>query len=114
MTIQMLVGMHKEKNEPEESIVLYQDILTRAAGARDLRLVVPAYLRLSEILEKRGKLTEAMQVTQQFEKRFAKPKKVFYYPSGEQRWVMATRKTRILKKNKNLNTIATSPSPVSV
>ncbi len=114
MTFQMLRAMHKEKNDSEESIHLYRDILQRASGARDLRLVVPAYLRLSEILEKQGQLNEAMEVTQDFERRFAKHKKVFYYPSGEQRWVMATRKSRILKKNKNLNTIGASPSPVSV
>lgn len=114
MTIQMLTGMQKEKNSPKESIALYQEILQRASGARDLRLVVPTYLRLSEVFEKGGQFNESLHVTQEFEKRFAKHKKVFYYPSGEQRWVMATRKARILKKNKNLNTIAASPTPVTV
>lgn len=100
LTLYMLDGMLKERHNSPESIDHYRIVIEQASGARDLRLLVPAYLRLSDLLEKSNQFHEALAITKQFEKRFSKLKKIFYYPSAEQRWVMAVRKSRMMKKLK--------------
>ncbi len=100
LTLYMLDGIFKEKKNPAESIQHYRQVINEASGARDLRLLVPAFLRLSELLEKSNQFHESLAITKQFEHRFLKHKKIFYYPSAEQRWVMAVRKSRIIKRLK--------------
>lgn len=106
ISVHMLQGMKSESSQPEESCKHYQEVIEHASGARDLRLVVPAYLRLAEILGNLNRLNEAIETIRDFETRFSKKKSAFYYPTGEQRWIMATRKSYLLKMNKNLNAIS--------
>ncbi len=94
ITIQMVQALHLEGTDPRAAVSHYRSVVDQARGARDLRLVVPAYLRLVELLERVGRAQEALQVIEQFEKRFAWKRAVFYYPNDAQRQAMSVRKSR--------------------
>ncbi len=96
LTIHMAQALFDEHEDFESSVVLYRTIIDQAKGARDLRLFVPAYVRLAQLLEQRGRAEEALTVVQRFEKRFPQKRRAFYYPSDGQRAVMATQKFRLL------------------
>lgn len=98
LTIHMVQAMVNEREDADNAIVLYRVIVDQARGARDLRLLVPAYLRLTDLLERRGRDEEALAAVQRFEKRFPDRRKVFYYPSEFQRGLMAARKFRLLSR----------------
>ncbi len=95
LTMQLLQGLHLEAKNPEWAIGRYRTVIEEAKGAKDLRLVVPAFLRLAEVVAQAQGADVALQVINQFEKRFAHQRKVFYYPSLEQRRAMADRKFRL-------------------
>ena len=71
--------------------------IARPAGLADLRLVVPAYLRVAEVLERLNRPQQALEVTTQFERRFSHRRALFYYPSEEQRRLMSVRKGRLMR-----------------
>lgn len=96
LTIHMAQALLDEPEDVDSSVVLYRTIVEQAKGARDLRLLVPAYLRLAELLEEHDRAEEALMVVQRFEKRFPLKRRAFYYPTDEQRAVMAKRKFRLL------------------
>lgn len=95
LTINMLEGMRVERKDPEGSAVRYRYVIDQAKGARDVRLVAPAFMRLAEVLEHLGRHEEAVEVIESFERRFPRNKRAFYFPSDAQRRVMATRKLRL-------------------
>lgn len=96
LTINMLEALRLEGRDPEGAIVRYRYIIDQASGARDLRLVVPAYLRLSELLERVDRPEEALQTVLAFEKRFSRKRAIFYYPAEVQRETMSIRKTNLV------------------
>lgn len=98
LTIHMLEAMHLEGSDIEGALFRYRYVVEQARGARDLNLVVPAYLRLVELLERAKKNQEALEVVSQFEKRFARKKSVFYYPKDAQRDAMSSLKSRLLSR----------------
>ncbi len=106
LSIHMLQGMKCEPSHPEQASQHYQEVINNASGARDLRLVVPAFLRIVKTLERLNRFNEAIDYIRDFEIRFSKKKSSFYYPTGEQRWWMATMKSQLQKMNKNLNVLA--------
>lgn len=95
LTINMLEAMRLEGKDAEGAIVRYRYVIEQARGARDVRLLAPAYSRLSEVLEHVGRHDEAIAVIDKFEQRFPKNKRAFYFPSDAQRGVMAMRKFRL-------------------
>lgn len=95
LTINMLDGMRLERKDPEGSVVRYRYVIDQARGARDIRLVAPAFIRLAEVLERLGRHEEAAEVIDGFEQRFPKKKRAFYFPSDAQRQIMASRKLRL-------------------
>ncbi len=95
LTIHLLHAFYLEGQDLAGAISLYRSIVEEARGARDLRLLVPAYLRLAELLERVDRPEEALEVIQRFEKRFHLRKSLFYYPSETQRGVMAGRASRL-------------------
>lgn len=110
LTIHMAQALLDVPDDFENSVVLYRTIVDQAKGARDLRLLVPAYLRLAQVLEERGRPEEALTVVQRFEKRFPRNRKAFYYPSDAQRAVIAGQKFRLLSRLRQLRSVR-SPQP---
>jgi hypothetical protein len=96
LTINMIEALRLEGRDAEGAIVRYRYIIDQASGARDLRLVVPAYLRLSEMLERLNRHEEAFEIIQRFEKRFSRKRQIFYYPSELQRETMAIRRSNLV------------------
>jgi len=94
-SMEMLKALYCESKDLEEAIVHCRRVVGWAKGARDLRLVVPAFLHLVELLERIGRHEEALAVVDRFELRFPPNRSAFYYPSGAQRKAMLSRKLRI-------------------
>lgn len=113
LSIHMLQGMKCESSDPNQASNHYQEVIKNSSGARDLRLVVPAFLRLVQTLEVLSRFNEAIECIRDFELRFSKKKTAFYFPTGDQRWVMATMKSHLLKMNKHLNEISEDKSKAS-
>ena len=64
---------------------------------RHLMLLVPAYLRLTQLLVRSGENLRALELIDRFESRFPPNKRGPHFPSDEQREVMNTRKTHLTK-----------------
>jgi hypothetical protein len=96
LTIHMVQAMLDEHEDMDSAIVLYHSIVDQAKGARDLRLLVPAYLRLTELLEQAGRHEEALAMAKRFDKRFPRRRRAFYYPTENQRATMVARQFRLL------------------
>ncbi len=71
-------------------------MIDHAQTDRDLAFFVPAYLRLSELLEQVGRKDEALAVADQFLKAYGDQKKHPQGPTEEQRSLMSLRVTRLL------------------
>lgn len=99
LTIHMVEAMRRSKADKEEAVVRYRYIIANAKGARDLRLVVSAYLLLSEALVTLSRPQEALDVIDRFEQRFKRNKSVFYFPNDAHRRIMSVRKARLLTEN---------------
>lgn len=95
LTLLMLEAMQLEGGNHQKAVALYRIIIKEASGARDLRLVAPAYLRLAEVVEGVEGPEAALRTIEEFERRFARRRKVFYYPTESQRDVLASRKFRL-------------------
>lgn len=97
LTMHMLRALRMESQalQDEAAMAAYRYVISRAKGARNMRLVVPAFLRLSHMLERLGHHEDAIAVIEQFEQRFPEDKRAFYFPSDQQRRTMAIRKFRL-------------------
>ena len=78
------------------AIKCYRFVSDHAQADRDLAFVVPAYLRLSELLEQFGRKDEALAVADQFLKAYGDREKHPHGPTEEQRSLMSLRVTRLL------------------
>ena len=113
LTVYMVEALQIEERDPEAAIARYRDVVGQARGARDLRLVVPAYLRLAETLERLNRPEQALEVIAQFDQRFSRRRSLFYYPSEEHRGLMSLRKTR-LKRCLRTNKISPEALPAEI
>jgi hypothetical protein len=102
----LLEAMQMEKSDPNAAINRYRFVVEEAETKRDLPFVVPAYLRLSDLLETVGEEQEAHEVVTNFLDRYTKKKSQIrktltrkrgerYRPSESQLAVMSTRRTRL-------------------
>ena len=57
----MLSALVSEKNDPFVSIAGYREVIKHAQEVRDLPLVVPAYLRVTDVLARQGRTDEALE-----------------------------------------------------
>lgn len=104
LTINMLEALRLEGKDAEGASVRYRYVIEEAKGARDVRMIAPAFLRWAELLERMGRHEETVDVIHRFERRFPENKRAFYYPSDTQRGVMAVRKFRLLASLKRRQT----------
>ncbi len=111
LTIHMLEALRLEGTNCDGAVYRYRYILEQARGARDIRLLVPGYLRLADLLRRMNRPDEALATIEEFEVRFAKRKALFYYPSSAQREEMAQLKGRLLKMRTKLKPPASLQSP---
>ncbi len=84
-----------EPREPKTAMERYQVLLDQADDERDQALVVPAYLRLSELLESNGRKADALNVVEQFCRVYGDHKERRHGPSEGQFEAMNIRRTRL-------------------
>ena len=106
--ISMLGALNSERSDPEAAIPQYQTIIEEAKEVRHLSLLVPAYLRLAELLIRQGRTQEAQQTIEQFENRFAPNKGGPHFPTERQRRFMFMIKSRLTSASRKLHAAASS------
>lgn len=92
ISIRMLNALRAEGSQTETAIEHYRYILSHAEEDRDLALMVPTYLRLSDLLEKAGKASEALELIEQCVKDYGDKKKGPDAPTEAQRATLNARK----------------------
>jgi hypothetical protein len=94
--IHMIEALCYEKLKQDVSISRYRYVTEEAKEVRHLMLLVPAHLRLVQLLIRAGESAEALELIERFEKRFPVTRRGPHFPSDAQREVMKTRKTQLL------------------
>lgn len=100
ISLRMLNALRAEGSQAETAIEHYRYILSHAEEDRDLALMVPVYLRLSDLLEKAGKASEALDLVEQCLRDYGEKKKGPDAPTEAQRTALNTRKNRLAAKVK--------------
>lgn len=100
ISLRMLNALRAEGSQAETAMEHYRYILSHAEEDRDLALMVPTYLRLSELLEKAGKASEALDLVEQCLRDYGEKKKGPDAPTEAQRTALNTRKSRLAAKVK--------------
>lgn len=95
--IRMIEALCYEKINQAVSVEGYRYVVEEAKEVRHLLLLVPAYLRLVQLLVRAGEGAEALEAIERFETRFPPTKRGPHFPLDEQREVMKTRKTHLIK-----------------
>jgi hypothetical protein len=95
VSLAMLQAMRSEGSKPELAIERYQFVIDHAKSDVEQKLLIPAYLRITELLDKLGRKAEALTVVDRFMKAFERndgPHK----PTEAQISTMSLRKTRLM------------------
>jgi len=100
ISLRMLSALRAEGSQTGTAIEHYRYILSHAEEDRDLAFMVPAYLRLSELLEKSGKASEALDLVEQCLRDYGEKKKGPDAPTEPQRAALNTRKNLLAAKVK--------------
>lgn len=95
-----------EESDPQAATFRYKFVVTQATSARDLYLVVPAYLRLVELLGKLERHEEALEVIQGFEQRYEGKKPLPPFPTEAQKGAMSIQKSRLAVMVRRVATVA--------
>jgi hypothetical protein len=96
LAVLMLAALNGEKKSPDAAINAYRLAIREAKQVHDLPLVVPAYLRLAEVLVNGNQTDEALAVVQEFEQRYPRQGRTRPYdPTETQRGLMAIKKSRL-------------------
>ena len=100
LSIRLLNALRAESSQTEAAIEHYRYILSHAEEDRDLALMVPTYLRLSELLEKSGKASEALEMVERCLQDYGDKKKGPDAPTEIQHTALSTRKNLLAAKVK--------------
>ncbi len=106
IAIHMLEAMRMEESDSEAAIFRYKFVVTQATSARDLYLVVPAYIRLVELLAKLNRQEDALEVIQGFEKRYEGKKPIPPFPTEAQKGAMSIHKSRLVMGRRQVGSVA--------
>ncbi|MCP9453057.1 MAG: hypothetical protein NNA23_10285 [Nitrospira sp.] len=98
--VRMLEAVCYEKINPAVSIAAYRYVTEEAKDIRHLCLVVPAYLRLAQLLTRSKESNHVLEVIERFELRFPESRQGLYFPTREQRHLMKMRKALLLKNQR--------------
>lgn len=96
VVVRMLEAACYEKINQVVSISGYRYVIDEVKEVRHLLLLVPAYLRLVQLMARAGDGAQALEIIDRFELRFPVTKRGPHYPTKEQRSIMKTRKALLL------------------
>ncbi len=106
IAIHMLEAMRMEGSDPEAALFRYRFVVSQASSARDLYLVVPAYLRLVDLLAKLERNEEALEIIQSFERRYEGKKPLPPFPTEAQKGTMSVHKSRLVMMMRQVGAMA--------
>jgi hypothetical protein len=95
--IHMIEALCYEKINQGVSTAGYRYVTEEAKEVRHLMLLVPAYLRLVQLLVRSGEGGAALETIERFESRFPTTRRGPHFPSEDQREIMKTRRTHLIK-----------------
>ena len=98
MSLRMLNAMQVEGSNPEAAIEHYRYVLDHAEEDRDLAFMVPACLRLSELLEKSGRVEESLPLIERCLQDYGEKKKGPGAPTEVQRVALKTRQSLLVTR----------------
>lgn len=81
--IHLIEAVSYEKINPEVSIGSYRYVINEVKEVRHLMCLVPAYIRLLQLLLRAGEEAEALETIERFEGRFPSTKRGPHFPSDE-------------------------------
>ncbi len=94
ISLAILEAVRAEGGDPDQAVEHYRFVVENAAKERDRAFLVPAYLRLADLLEQRGRPDDALDLVDQFFKKL--PDLTPQAPTDAQRSLMSLRKTRLM------------------
>ena len=97
LSMYMLTALEYEQTKPDLAVGHYGYVLKHAKEVRDLPLVVPAYLRIVQLLAKTNRWSEVESHIEQFESQFPTAGWATHFPSPKQREVIRNVKNKALK-----------------
>lgn len=97
LAVHMLEALAYEKINQAVSLVGYRYVIDEVKEVRHLLFLVPAYMRLVQLLIRAGESTKALEVIERFETRFPPTKRGPHFPTDEQREMLKTKKAHLLK-----------------
>ena len=110
--IYLLEALRAEGSNPQFAISRYRRLIISAKEDGDHPFVVPAYLRLSDLLERAGRSTEALDVLDDFYMTF-RDKKGPHSPTAAQSILtLSARRARLLRKLRDTYRLGYSPPTV--
>jgi hypothetical protein len=95
ISLTALEAVRAEGRNLDQAIEHYHFVIEHAANERDQAFLVPAYLRLADLLEQRARLDEALTLVDQFFSKQADMQPP-HAPTDAQRSQMSLRKTRLM------------------
>ena len=110
--IYLLEALRAEGSNPQFAISRYRRLIISAKEDGDHPFVVPAYLRLSDLLERAGRSTEALDVLDDFYMTF-RDKKGPHWPTAAQSILtLSARRVRLLRKLRDTYRVGYSPPTI--
>ena len=95
LSVEMLEAIHTEGRDSDVALKKYQTVVDRAQAPRDIPLIIPAYLRMVDILERAQRSSEALDLISRFEKRYSEVQGKGEGLTHAQRELLSLRKTRL-------------------
>jgi len=91
----LMEATRAQSKDPQAAMERYRLLVDQADDERDQALVVPSYLRLSELLESGGRKADALRVVEQFFSVYGDKQQRPHGPSDAQFEAMNLRRTRL-------------------
>jgi hypothetical protein len=95
--IYLLEALRAERANPQFAITRYRHLIIRAKDGRGHPFAIPAYLRLSDLLERAGRLREALDVMEDFYAN-VRHKKGPHAPTVAQSSLLSVRRSRLRRR----------------
>jgi len=97
LSMYMLSAMLHEEVNQDVAIGNYGYVIEHAKDVQHLMLLVPGFLKLTQLLVRAERWAEALKVIERFESRFPSSGAGRHFPSVKQRDTMRVMKTQVLK-----------------
>jgi hypothetical protein len=100
MGIYLLEALRAEGANPQFAISRYRHLIIRAKDSHDHRFAMPAYLRLSDLLERAGRFSEALNVLDDFYETTGS-RRGSRAPTSPQAALLSARRIRLVRRLRN-------------